>query len=792
MQIKSIKEIKKYKSFIHYKWNDFFNANTFDNINFIFGENGSGKSAIVKIFKDLSNYKSFEKIFPESVTIKINTQDYKFSENTWDQKISNKSILFFDTDFIKENIHIANERRTGQNEQEQKSGKLIIEFDQKAIELNKKQQAAKHEYENKNDEIETFKNINTEILNFELTEKQKKLYNKYKDFKQDKIIQEKEKLERQKTELEIQIQQDSKVIKKTAEIANISNLQNINFEFSFSSNEQYQNIFSYDLKEQVRIDAEQELLNKIKNEQTFFAKGIELFQKDSSKCPFCQSSLVINDVEYIINLYNQIFDNTYKKAKEEFEKKKKELIDELEKIKKINEELIHKKQQLFLTLKELQETFSIPKIYSIDEEKSFTETETSYIEQLISKIKLLKKPIKEDITKLYNWVEQEVDNIANLKNELNKIIEKKQEIITDFKNNNTDKKISERLKKNKEELESIIEKIDFLNSDLIKRQKEKEKITKKLKELKQDLTNLKEQYDTAKEKYETYCSGEVFQNTLKKIEEHFDYFNFNFKLKLREQKIGNKKEIPFSFDILDNHDEKRDFSEGLSEGERQVLSLCFFFAFTDIQENKDNKILVFDDPITSLDNNNLFSLVDLIYKKSKKFSQLFIFTHHLTFFRYLEKKYKNEVKQKNAKKYLLIRNNDTFGGSFLCGYVDTTFIDKLKNIEKIIEKKAKNPDGLDLQLETVKYGQYLRFEIERLVKNQLLHWNKSNFPNQVDGIKNNQKLEDEDFEILKTVYNFCNWSNTSHIGYDDQTSFEQLKTNITDFLKVYNKLNGIK
>ena len=72
----------------------------------------------------------------------------------------------------------------------------------------------------------------------------------------------------------------------------------------------------------------------------------------------------------------------------------------------------------------------------------------------------------------------------------------------------------------------------------------------------------------------------------KKIEEYFDYFNFNFKLKLKEQRIGNKKEIPFSFDIFDENDnideneKKRDFSEGLSEGERQVLSLCFFFAFT--------------------------------------------------------------------------------------------------------------------------------------------------------------------------------------------------------------------
>ena len=787
MQIKSIKEIKKYKSFIHYKWNDFF-KNSFADNNLIFGENGSGKSAIVKIFKDLSNYKSFEKIFPDSVTIKINTQEYKFLNKTWNQEISNKSILFFDTDFIKENIHIANERRSGQNEQEQKSGKLIIEFDKKAIELNKKQIEAKSKLEEKKKEIKNFEKEHRNILAFVLPEEHIKNYEQYKDYKKEKFQKEKADLSKQKYDITKQIEKDKKILKNTEAISQIPDLSKNNFEVYFSSIEQYQNVFSYNLKEQVKINAKEELIKKINTEQNFFEKGIELFKKDNTKCPFCQSTKVVNDIEYIIKLYNKIFDTTYETAKKNFEKDKNNLLSEIDEIIAINKNVKQEKNSIFFNLKDLQEKFSIPDIYSIEEEKKFKDISITNINKLKYKLQLLNKPSKEDITNTYNLAKQEVNNTIDLISRLNKLIDKKQKMINEFKDRNTNEKINKRLYENKTRLSLITGKIEFLNSDYIKQQKEKQQKEEKLKIFKQEKNKIDKIYKKAKEKYEKYCSSEVFQNTLKKIEEYFGYFNFNFKLKLKTQKIGNKKELPFSFDILDNHGIKRDFSEGLSEGERQVLSLCFFFAFTDIQENKDKKILMFDDPITSLDNNNLFNLVDLIYKKSKEFSQSFIFTHHLTFFRYLEKKYKFD---RQTNKYLLIRNNKTLGGSFLCGYINqSTFINKLKNIEQRIEEKAKNTDGLDLRLEIIRYGQYLRFEVEKFVKNDLLKWNEQIFSKQVDGIKNNQKLENEDFDILKDVYTFCNWSNTSHTGYDDQTSFEQLKTNIEKFLKVYDNFNG--
>ena len=204
----------------------------------------------------------------------------------------------------------------------------------------------------------------------------------------------------------------------------------------------------------------------------------------------------------------------------------------------------------------------------------------------------------------------------------------------------------------------------------------------------------------------------------------------------------------------------------------------------DIQGEKDKKILILDDPITSLSNNNIYNLVKLIQEEQIQFSQTFIFTHHTTFFNYLKRKFKRE---KNKNLYYLIRNKDLLGGSILIKYDGKeNFIEHLKNIENRIIEQAKT-EGINFNL-IIEYGQYLRYEVERLIKNELLQWNKEHFHQQLEGLKKIYKLTDEDITQLNEIYEFCNWSNTSHVGYDEQTGLDQLKNHIEKFLHIYAKL----
>ena len=138
MKIQKLQKIQRYKSFRDYTWHTFFNTETFHpKINLLYGENGSGKSSLCKILKSVSQNKDFIRYFPEGVKIQIDNTSHEYANNNWGGRIAKDSILFFDREFVDSNVHLGRDRGTQQDEQEQKSAKLIIEFDAEAIRLRK-------------------------------------------------------------------------------------------------------------------------------------------------------------------------------------------------------------------------------------------------------------------------------------------------------------------------------------------------------------------------------------------------------------------------------------------------------------------------------------------------------------------------------------------------------------------------------------------------------------------------------------------------------------------------------
>jgi wobble nucleotide-excising tRNase len=85
-------------------------------------------------------------------------------------------------------------------------------------------------------------------------------------------------------------------------------------------------------------------------------------------------------------------------------------------------------------------------------------------------------------------------------------------------------------------------------------------------------------------------------------------------------------------------------AKNLSEGECSLISFCYFIARIEDElkdELSQNKLVVYiDDPISSLDSNHIFfmfSLIETIIAKPKKYAQLFISTHNLDFFKYIKR-----------------------------------------------------------------------------------------------------------------------------------------------------------
>jgi wobble nucleotide-excising tRNase len=84
----------------------------------------------------------------------------------------------------------------------------------------------------------------------------------------------------------------------------------------------------------------------------------------------------------------------------------------------------------------------------------------------------------------------------------------------------------------------------------------------------------------------------------------------------------------------------KDCTKNLSEGERQVIALSFFFARLK-KENDKKKIVILDDPITSFDAGKRKSTAEVIQKETNGFEQLFIFTCDPLFREFCLKQFKN-------------------------------------------------------------------------------------------------------------------------------------------------------
>ncbi|MFA6896936.1 MAG: AAA family ATPase [Patescibacteria group bacterium] len=777
MKLLRIKTIKGYKSFYDFSWQPFLNSENFhEDINIIYGENGSGKSTICNLLKNISDNKSFGKYRPTEICLSFDIGDRKYPvNNDWDKKVTKDSILFFDREFVDKNVHLGSRRDTTQNGQEQVSGKMIIEFDCDAINLREVKDKAKKAKEEQDQKIKEFSLTNKDILAFNLSDEEELCYQSYKDKDEEEINKKKQDLSDEEKEIEKNLETDQVLQKKVSNIqSDISIIPKVEVEVLLSNYEAYRAIFDFDLKEQVKIEAEQALIDKIKTHKHFFDAGLEIRKIYRNECPFCQSKNEEGRIEKIVDLYGQIYDITYQTQTRQFGKDKQNLADELLLLFQTISDF--DLNSIFIELKRLDQNYKVPNIYSVDDEIIYKKPRIQEINKLRTKIIELTKPSKEDIQELYDKVLAEFEEVEKYFQAVNDFVEKKNKLIVEFKIENTDEKIKSRLDINIKRTLEIDKELNFINRNKIKEQKKKEDKEKELRELQAVFNILKTEHEIALREYEDHCSTKAFSNLLSKIQDYFKNFNFSFKLKLKTDPTGNKTEFPFAFKVLDLEDNERDFKEGLSEGEVQVLSLCFFFAFLDIQKDKNIKILVFDDPITSLDNNNLSCLVDLIAEEYKVFSQVFVFTHHKAFFKFLRKRF-----DKHCQEYNLIRNKKELGGSFVCRSKIDKFLDKLKNFETDLKKIP--PASLDIELKTVEYGQYLRYEVERYIKNNLLHWNANDFSSAIDGVKENKEIDDSDLDKIKQIYSFCNWT-TSHVDVGDDYGLEQLKVKINDFTAI--------
>ena len=139
-------------------------------------------------------------------------------------------------------------------------------------------------------------------------------------------------------------------------------------------------------------------------------------------------------------------------------------------------------------------------------------------------------------------------------------------------------------------------------------------------------------------------------NEINRILGSFGFRNF----KLADAGKGNYKII---------RDDGRDAEATLSEGEKTFITFLYFYQLIKGNDSKEqitaDKIVVIDDPISSLDSNVLFIVSSLIRKlideirenQNSNFKQLLILTHNVYFHKevsFNKGKGTNKLKRRNV------------------------------------------------------------------------------------------------------------------------------------------------
>ena len=107
----------------------------------------------------------------------------------------------------------------------------------------------------------------------------------------------------------------------------------------------------------------------------------------------------------------------------------------------------------------------------------------------------------------------------------------------------------------------------------------------------------------------------------------------------------------------------------LSEGETTAIGLLYFLkTLTDLRFDTANGIVMLDDPVSSLDANSLFLAFGFIQERTRDAGQLFVLTHNFTFFRQVRNWFhrikgqnKKNIDDRPAHFYMLNCQSDEYG-----------------------------------------------------------------------------------------------------------------------------------
>ncbi len=721
------------------------NAATFDesgasfedlnSINFIYGTNGSGKTTTSSFLKNLAENRIEDKFanskiewYGESLKIEVYNKQFK-EEQFRNSQVKGIFTLGKKTNENLENIESKKESIKKEDEKKTKNKESSEKLKQEKEKKEKDFTDSCWEKLYKKNE-EDFKET---LEGFKLKKKFKeKILEKFKNNEHNEI--EIGKLEKLKENIRIVFSKNqTELVPLECNLTDFDSVEN------------------HSIWEQKIVGSSDaiiaDLIKKLSNED-WVAQGREYLSKDGNACPFCQQKTITEEFKKQLESY---FDTSYqestdtiKKMKEDYTSRTAEVLEQLDKI----VETEQKNQQTKLNT----EIF-----------KRIIETLKSKIngnqQKMFDKGKEMSRSFKLESTK------NEIKEIRDLIDTANQQIANHNETIKDTKNQ---KKICV------EQTWKFL--VNEFKSDI-------QKYNKKYCGLEKGINNLKKEISENQEKIER------LENEIRELEKNM----VSIKPIVNEINALLKGYGFTNFGLACTEDEKsyriqredgQLVGETLSEGEVTFITFLYYYHLTkgSLKENdiSKNKVLVIDDPISSLDSNILFIVSVLVKDLMKEtmeektnIKQVIILTHNTYFYKEITLEY-------DLKRYQ--------------GKYSFWIIKKDSNISKI-EKFGENPIKNSYEL----LWQEVRWAKEKQAKENNISWvSLQNVMRRIieyyfrilGGFKHNHNLSEcfEDIREQQVCNSFISWLNDGSHGISDDLLVQSQYISIETYLKVFENI----
>ncbi|WP_187871207.1 ATP-binding protein [Helicobacter pylori] len=484
-----------------------------------------------------------------------------------------------------------------------------------------------------------------------------------------------------------------------------------------------------------------DLIKRLSNEY-WVAWGRE-YIKDNSICPFCQKETITEEFKKQLESY---FDTNYQESTET--------------IKKMKEDYTNKTDEVLERLDEIVETEQKNQQTKLNTEifKRIIETLKSKInanqQKMLDKSKEMSRSFELDSTK------NEIDAIKDLIAKANEQITNHNETIKDIENQKkncveqTWKFLVNEFKSDIQEYNKKycgLEKgINNLEKAISENQEEVKKLENEIKELEKNMVSIKP------------IVNEI--NTLLK-----GYGFANFSLACTEDE---------KFYRIQREDGQL-VGETLSEGEVTFITFLYYYhlAKGSLKENdiSKNKVLVIDDPISSLDSNILFMVSVLVKDLMKEtmeektnIKQVIILTHNTYFYKEITLEYDLKCYQGKYSFWIIKKDNNV---SKIKDYKENPIKNSYELLwQEVKQAKENNASWVSLQNVMRRIIEYY-FRI-------------------LGGFKHNDSLSEcfENIEEKRVCNSFISWFNDGSHGISDDLFVQSQDTSIETYLKVFEKI----